>query len=139
MYYLIYSCFRPDSSTEYEIQSILETSKENNAKQNITGILLYSETKFVQYLEGDKDKLEALYLKIKADKRQTGAMKLVQKPLDRRLFPSWAMAHKKMDSNNIELLESNLNDYKKAVNDNLKSEDYPLPFYVVRKISGLNV
>ena len=139
MHYLIYSCFRPSQSTDQQIQEILEVSQVNNDQDQITGILLYSETKFVQYLEGDKEKLDLLYQKIKRDSRQVGAMKLMSKPLEKRLFPSWAMAHKRLDSEEIEFLETKLYSYHKAVYDNLKADHYPLPFYVVRKISGLKI
>lgn len=95
---LLYISFRQPSCTDEDVKSILEQSVKNNGKQNITGVLLYSESKFLQVLEGENEQILALYDNIKTDPRHKKVLMLSLKPLKERFFPSWQMAGKEMDS-----------------------------------------
>ena len=66
---LVYVSIRKPQCTEEEIQKILDACKRNNQGKDITGVLLYSGTHFVQYLEGDFKKINELYDNIKSDVR----------------------------------------------------------------------
>jgi hypothetical protein len=57
-----------DFETE-ELEELLQVARENNAKLGLTGMLLYAEGSFFQVLEGPADVVDALYVKIKRDKR----------------------------------------------------------------------
>lgn len=95
---LIYVSFRQNTCTDEDIAKILEKSIANNGKQDITGVLLYSKTRFLQVLEGDGKQLLALYDKIKTDERHSRAIMLSAKPIENRYFPDWQMAGKELDS-----------------------------------------
>ena len=48
-----------------EIEKTLESCKKNNPSLDITGVLLYDDSKFIQLVEGDLKTLLSLYDKIK--------------------------------------------------------------------------
>ena len=99
---LVYVSVRKPLCTEEEIQKILASCKRNNSDKDITGVLLYSSTHFVQYLEGEYKKILALYDNIKEDDRHKNVVMLGSGPIKERSFPSWQMGAKKFDETNIE-------------------------------------
>ncbi len=110
LYQLVYTSIRNTSCTDYEIQSILSSCEKNNPSKNITGILLHSENRFIQYLEGDKDIIQ-LYDLIKTDTRHKHAVLLSYGPLKERVFPAWHMGYKNLSKEKIDFLtKANEND-----------------------------
>lgn len=101
---LVYLSIRnPDCSQEL-VSQILEVSQKNNSKTDITGALIYSQTKFLQVLEGEENQLIALFHKIKKDCRHSSILLLSSKPIEKRYFPSWQMASKEIDTQNYHFL-----------------------------------
>jgi hypothetical protein len=100
--HLIYISSRTPQCTDQEIEKILSSCQKNNPTLEITGVLLYSPTTFVQYIEGDYKKLSALYDKLKLDPRHKNTMMISSAPIKERSFPSWHMGSKKLDLQNIE-------------------------------------
>jgi hypothetical protein len=75
-----------------ELQRILEKSKINNAAQGITGLLVYGGGMFLQWLEGPRDKVEALMRRLEHDPRHEAVVSLQRLDgLKERLYPTWAM------------------------------------------------
>jgi hypothetical protein len=99
--HLAYVSVRKKNCTDEEIEKILASCKVNNAPLNITGVLLYSESKFIQYVEGESTSLMALYDKIKKDARHEKAVMISYSPIQTRIFPSWQMASRKIASEGI--------------------------------------
>lgn len=99
---LVYVSVRNSNCTEEEIQKILEACKRNNKEKDVTGVLLYSDTHFVQYLEGEYGKISSLYDKIKLDNRHKNAIMINTAPIKERSFPSWQMGAKKFDNEEVE-------------------------------------
>ena len=97
LYNLVYVSNRPSSCDDEEIQNILTTSRKNNLKEKITGVLLHSENRFLQYLEGNKDEIMSLYERIAKDTRHTLCNILYHVPIPYRVFPSWQMGYKDLD------------------------------------------
>lgn len=110
--HLIYVSNRAPHCTQAEIEKILDSCKRNNVKYDITGVLLYSDTKFVQYIEGEYKEIMGLYDKIKGDPRHTNAVLLTSSGISERSFPSWQMGAKKLDTASI--------DFKTSVSDSDK-------------------
>lgn len=98
---LVYVSVRKSSCTEEEIQKILASCKKNNAGLDITGVLLYSDTNFVQYLEGEYKQIIGLYDKIKTDDRHKNFVLITSSPILERSFPSWQMGSKKFNNTDI--------------------------------------
>ena len=90
---LIYFSNAGESIAKPEIEDILEQSRRNNADAGITGLLLFVNGVFAQVLEGEPDKVEALYQTIIADPRHRAAEIMSDKTVEARIFDDWSMAY----------------------------------------------
>ena len=99
---LVYVSNRKSNCTEEEIEKILESCKKNNPPLAITGVLLYSDTKFIQLVEGEAKVNMALYDKIKLDNRHSNLFMISYNPIKEKAFPSWHMGTKKFSGNDID-------------------------------------
>jgi Sensors of blue-light using FAD len=93
-----------------ELETILEVSRRNNEKVEITGILLYRDRSFFQVLEGDKEIVEALYEKICLDKRHDRIRKILIEPIEQKSFSAWTMGYPKITSKELAEIPG-LNDF----------------------------
>jgi hypothetical protein len=98
---LVYISSRKDSCNTVEIDKIVTSCQKNNVSLDITGVLLYSETKFIQYLEGDGRKILSLYDQIKKDPRHEQVRMISYGPISERAFPSWHMATKALSQTEL--------------------------------------
>ncbi|MEQ8478092.1 MAG: BLUF domain-containing protein [Fulvivirga sp.] len=98
---LLYISNRNKNCTDLEIARILESCQRNNKGLDITGVLLYSYTHFVQYLEGEYKTIIELYDKIRTDERHRNVAMITTGQIDKRIFPSWQMGAKKVESSEI--------------------------------------
>lgn len=99
--HLAYVSVRKKNCTDEEIEKILAACKINNAPLDITGVLLYSDSKFIQYVEGESTALMTLYDKIKKDVRHEKAVMISYNPIPKRIFPSWQMGSRKIASDDF--------------------------------------
>ncbi len=90
-----------------EILEILRSSRTNNARLNITGMLLYKDGNFLQVLEGTEEALSKLVAHIEKDGRHRGVITLLKKPIAERQFPDWSMAFKNLSKLSPEDLGAN--------------------------------
>ncbi|MBB5710404.1 BLUF domain-containing protein [Sphingomonas xinjiangensis] len=98
MLQLVYvSSVRPGAQA-VDPATILATSRVNNTRDSITGLLYSDGTRFLQALEGPADKVQAAYTRIKADPRHRAVVMLSEREIETREFGEWAMAHKTPDS-----------------------------------------
>ncbi len=91
---LVYTSYRKAECTDKEIENILAACKRNNPGLNITGVLIHSKKRFIQYLEGDGALIKSLFDKIKLDPRHGSANLRNYEPISERVFPSWHMGYK---------------------------------------------
>ncbi len=130
LYRLVYTSFRKPECTDEEIDKILQACKKNNPAIDMTGVLLHSDKRFIQYIEGDKAQVESLFEHIKTDDRHASVNQRAFDPIDERLFPSWEMGYKDLSSGKLNL-ETNSSAETKASFDKLfdqneLSDDYGL-------------
>lgn len=78
------------------LQQLLETSRRNNLRLNITGLLIYSADTFAQYLEGPREAVESLFATIRRDPRHRDVRLLTQGPIEERAFPDWSMTFREI-------------------------------------------
>lgn len=99
-----------------DITSILQQSRHNNAKTNITGLLLYMNGSIIQVLEGEKEVIETLYARIAKDDRHTHVVCVLNRPISQRLFARWSMAYETLTLSQFADIESvvALNKWKEA-------------------------
>jgi hypothetical protein len=74
--------------------AILATSRRNNARDGITGLLYSDGTRFLQALEGPDAEVESAFERIKADPRHRAIVALSRRRIDAREFGEWEMAHR---------------------------------------------
>ena len=75
----------------YEVNEILQISKKNNARDHITGALIYSDHVFLQCLEGPRNEVNQTYQRIGKDERHMDCVLLQYEHVDARLFGRWDM------------------------------------------------
>ncbi len=92
MFELVYYSIANPDFAEPEILSMLDGARKFNKEQDITGCLLYHKGVFVQLLEGEKEKVNALYQKIASDDRHNHITLLASSPKESRVFNDWEMA-----------------------------------------------
>ncbi len=114
----LYVSKRSKNCTDTEIEKILASSVKNNQEIGASGLLLYSETKFMQYVESDILKIKLLYEKIKTDSRHYDIFLLSFSLIKERIFSDWHMAGKTTSEDNIEYI-SNITKEEKMVYDNV--------------------
>jgi hypothetical protein len=101
MFFLVYVSSAVTLFPEKELIDLLEISRCNNRALGVTGMLLYKDGNFMQFLEGPKENVLSLMEKIKKDPRHRGVITLMQQEHEEREFPEWAMGFKKMDSGTL--------------------------------------
>ncbi|MCV3272233.1 BLUF domain-containing protein [Roseobacter sinensis] len=89
---LIYTS-RPFGYDLNVLANILATSRNRNARDDITGALICRPDVFLQLLEGPRAKVEATYARICEDDRHVEVTPLIAEETPDRLFPDWAMKH----------------------------------------------
>ncbi len=76
-----------------EISDILDVSRTNNAKQAVSGVLLFNSDYFLQCLEGSRAAVNSIYCRICCDQRHHNAQLLAYGEVSERLFSAWSMAY----------------------------------------------
>jgi len=76
---------------------ILRTSRRNNRRDGITGLLYADGVRFMQALEGPIEAVEAAYERIKGDPRHKAPVVLSRRDVDTREFGNWEMAERQPD------------------------------------------
>lgn len=86
------------------VDEILKVAREFNNSNNITGVLMFKGGIFLQLLEGDKDKVEALYKKIESDPRHENVIQLFTNDADERIYPDWSMGYRKLEELDVKFV-----------------------------------
>jgi hypothetical protein len=73
------------------LAGILLDARRCNERDEITGALIARQDLYLQLLEGPEDKVRAAYQRIKQDDRHIDVVPLVERSIDVRMFPGWAM------------------------------------------------
>lgn len=76
-----------------ELDDILRDARERNTREDMTGLLFFTTSHFVQYIEGDSKAVNELYRDLMSDTRHTDLSLLVYGSIDKRMFASWKMAY----------------------------------------------
>ena len=88
---LLYASRVAPSSSAEALAAILRSSRANNAKAGVTGVLCCSESIFMQSLEGGRTVVSQLFQKIAADARHKDVVLLSYEEIAERRFAGWAM------------------------------------------------
>ena len=91
-YELVYLSRASRRFSQSDLTDLLAQSRRDNLADGITGLLLYAEGHFMQLLEGSKEKIESLMLRIESDPRHHDVRILEGGPVACRQFSEWSMA-----------------------------------------------
>jgi len=97
MFYLLYVSRETHKMTSKELREILAVARERNGQLGISGLLLYKNGRFMQFLEGPEDAVRSLMNKVSVDQRHQDVMVLQEDIAESRQFPTWGMAFNCMD------------------------------------------
>jgi Sensors of blue-light using FAD len=101
---LMYASRAVAAVDQEELVAILKTSKVNNPKAGITGVLCFSEGIFIQVLEGGRNAVNRLYNRIATDSRHSDVVLLNYEEIAERRFAGWSMGQVNMARLNPALL-----------------------------------
>lgn len=93
MYYLVYTSEAERHMSEKDLEQLLFQSQRNNRQYGITGLLLYTDQKFVQVIEGEKRDILNLFKNIKSDIRHKNVKVLIQGTIGERRYAQWSMGY----------------------------------------------
>lgn len=113
---LIYASQAAFDFAPEQLVDLLTTSRANNSRDGLSGMLLYSSQSFLQLLEGEQTTLDAAFERISGDTRHGHVRVLMRELVSAPMFPDWNMGFEHLDED--ELAESILG-YTPAT-------DYPL-------------
>lgn len=127
---LVYSSTGATDIDEQQLDSLLEQSRAANGRNDITGILLYRAGRFVQFLEGPADRVEALMANIVADPRHRNVRVLLEGDAPSRQFGEWTMGYQRMTEPDSPLPEG-----FRSTFDDLEGDDRDEMFRAIRELS----
>lgn len=103
MHQIVYYSISKKTITEKIISEIIETSRKNNSRKDITGCLLYYDNVFLQLLEGKKEAVKTLFETIKKDERHTNVTLIIEEDLNNKIFSNWSMALSNFENNKADI------------------------------------
>ncbi len=115
LYNLCYVSSAKNNLPKSELEDLFRVNKRNNTELDISGILVYNNGNFLQILEGERQKINKLFVKICRDSRHNNLIKLIHTSIEERIFDDYESGfvivedHKKLDQ-----LKSYLNWVKEA-------------------------
>ena len=79
------------SLLDEHVERILAEARRLNTLNGITGVLLYCDGNFMQYLEGDEDAVRETFARIRASQSHYQINELMNQAIHEREFADWAL------------------------------------------------
>lgn len=89
---------------EAELAELLRAAREKNEAAGITGVLLYCDGNFMQYVEGPAGAIDGLWRALGSDPRHYGVVELFRQDIGQRVFTGWSMAFKAAEARQFDEL-----------------------------------
>ncbi len=107
VFHLVYISKAAEDLSYTDIREILESSRRNNARLGLTGLLIFRDGYFLQLLEGQELAVRGVLERICEDDRNYSVKVLIETQSNKRLFEDWSMAFHDGDiaTNSSEQLE----------------------------------
>jgi len=96
-----------DGGVQKDIGRILMQARKNNPKDEIGGVLYFSNNYFFQCLEGAQAAVNRLYKTIADDPRHENVQSVSVKHIHKRQFANWSMKYVALDDDVTRLLKEN--------------------------------
>ena len=89
---VVYVSRAVEPQTAAALRRIVDTARMLNRRRDLTGVLAFSGSHFLQVLEGNEARLDELLRSLRRDARHDGLAVLSRKAVAHRRFGDWAMA-----------------------------------------------
>ncbi len=76
---------------EAQLETILKTSQSNNARDGVTGALIFDDLWFIQVLEGDRETVWKTFDRIRSDERHHSVTIVDARDVEAREYGEWSM------------------------------------------------
>ncbi len=97
-----YSSFASPGLQPAELEQIVKVSQSNNARDAVTGLLMFNGAAFVQTIEGPAAAIDRLVMQLANDARHCEMEICDDRTLDLRIFPDWTMGYVRMEGGWLE-------------------------------------
>lgn len=97
LFHLIYVSTAVDDLDDDGLVSLLTSSRRNNVRDHITGMLLYRGGHFMQVIEGEYLNVMSLFDRVRQDARHRNVDILRADHIEVRDFPDWTMGFECLD------------------------------------------
>src|ERR1700760_582183 len=87
----VYSSLSNKTFRTQDVPALLATSRANNVRWGITGILLLVDRYFFQVLEGEREDVDDTFRLIRSDPRHSNVTEIIREPIAARSFGEWTM------------------------------------------------
>jgi hypothetical protein len=94
-----------EAMTSEQLLELLMQCRRNNAKHDVTGMLLYGNGTFLQAIEGEEDVIDKLVETIDADPRHKDIRVLKRKSIPSRQYSDWSMGFDNVTDGDIGTVE----------------------------------
>ena len=94
--FLIYSSFATTRLSQRELLELLKHARAKNEAHGLTGMLLYRDGIYLQFLEGKRVDIDELMGRLDKDSRHQDIRIIQEGELAERMFPDWSMAYKNL-------------------------------------------
>ena len=131
LFELIYHSQAKPHISEDDHADILSVARSFNRENDITGCLLYHKGQFLQLLEGDFEKLNNLYARIREDKRHENVITLHMKEIEERIFDDWSMAYKAIEDSDIIKAHTGVHEFRELPTEKNESKESKVLFNVM--------
>ncbi|WP_254773613.1 BLUF domain-containing protein [Plantibacter sp. MMLR14_011] len=95
---LVYASTATQPFSDDDLTALLATCRENNARAQLTGMLVHRDGRFLQVLEGPEPAVRELMDTLAADPRHTGIRVMFEEPIRERQFAAWTMGFERADT-----------------------------------------
>lgn len=103
------------------VDEILATSRRNNARDRVTGLLLFNGKRFLQMLEGAPPLVEAAYARIQKDDRHFAVVRLSERAIEEREFGGWDMAFERFAGERRDAVSAKVAELTRTASPNVKA------------------
>jgi len=111
---LIYCSSKNKELPPETIFTIRDQARANNERRDVTGVLLFNRSSFLQCLEGDREEVTRTFGAISQDPRHGHVALMSVRDIEQRGFPDWSMG----------LLDGDSPSLRAALADVLPSQDF---------------
>ena len=88
---IVYVSAATSTMSDDDVAAILVQARANNARDELTGALLFRGGRFIQILEGPDATVRERFATIAHDARHRSVQQMSETPITERQFPDWTM------------------------------------------------